>query len=385
MLPASCGRGGMADTSVSKTDASRHVGSTPTVRTPILTRNRPKSKAPIVNNCVDNNERLLYSLTMMSETQTANMACEGCKVDCQKLGKHRNGLRRFRCPQCRKTYTESHERTLGTMYIAQDRAVLALQLLLEGNSIRSTERITGMDRNTIMSLLVKAGERCQSILDEKIKNIDCFDVEVDEIWGFVFKKESHKLNHEKQVEVIGDAYCFIGMERNCKLVLCHHLGKRDQLSTDFFIRKLAHATSNHRYQLSTDGFKPYVKSVTTRLRGRVDFAQIVKVYGVSREGEARYSPPEVLHSISTKIMGNPDKRRICTSHIERRNLSIRMGMRRMTRLTSGFSKKWGNLEAAYSLWFAYYNFCRVHRTLRVTPAMECGITDHVWTIAELIA
>jgi transposase-like protein/IS1 family transposase len=323
---------------------------------------------------------------MVTTEQSANIfICESCQIGCQRFGKHRNGLRRFRCPQCRKTYTESHQRTLGTMYISQERAVMALQLLLEGNSLRSTERITGLEGHTLLSLLTKADERCQVILDTRVNSVRCFDVELDEIWGFVGKKESHKLRHEKQVEVIGDAYCFIGMERNCKLVLCHHLGKRDQLSTEIFIDKLTRATSNDHYQLSTDGFKPYIGAITSQLRGRVDFAQIVKVYGVSRDGEARYSPPEVINSVSNKIMGNPDKRRICTSHIERQNLSVRMGMRRMTRLTNAFSKKWENLEAAYSLWFAYYNFCRVHRTLKVTPAMEAGIESHVWTIAELIA
>lgn len=304
---------------------------------------------------------------------------------CQRFGKHRNGLRRFRCMGCKKTYTEAHSRVLDTMYIPQAKAVLALQLLLEGNSIRSTERITGLDRNTLMSMLMKAGTRCQRLMDEKLKNIDVFDVEVDEIWGFVQKKESHKMKHEKQVEVIGDAYCFVGMERNCKLVLCHHLGKRDQLSTNIFMRKLADATSQHRFQLTSDGFKPYAHAVKNHLRKPVDFARLIKVYGVSRDGEQRYSPAEVVDAVPTPVFGNPVKALICTSHVERVNLSIRMGMRRMTRLTNGFSKKWDNLEAAYSLWFAYYNFCRVHQTLKVTPCMEAGLENHIWTIAELIA
>ena len=322
---------------------------------------------------------------MMNESQSVDsMTCEACAVACQRFGRHRNGLRRFRCPLCKRTYTEPHTRTLDTMYVSKDRAVLALQLLLEGNSIRSTERISGMDRNTIMSLIVKAGERCKTLMISKIVNIDVLDVEVDEIWGFVFKKESHKLQHEKQVEVMGDAYCFVGMEANCKLVLAWHLGKRDQLSTDLFIKKLAYATSDERFQLTSDGFKPYIKSVKATLGGKVDFAQLVKVYGVSRDGEQRYSPAEVVDAIPTPIMGRPSRQRICTSHIERTNLSIRMGMRRMTRLTNGFSKKWENLEAAYSLWFAYYNWCRVHSSLRVTPCMEAGIENHIWTIAELI-
>ena len=208
-------------------------------------------------------------------------------------------------------------------------------------------------------------------------------VEVDEIWGFVGKKEAHK--SEDDGAELGDAYCFVGMERSTKLVLAYHLGKRTAKFTDAFIGKLAYATSKNRYQLTSDGFAPYVNSVKMLLRGRVDFAQLVKVYGASREGEQRYSPAEVVDAVPCEIMGRPVRDRICTSHIERQNLSIRMGMRRMTRLTNGFSKKWENLEAAYSLWFAYYNFCRVHQTLKVTPAMESGIANSVWEIADLIA
>jgi transposase-like protein len=312
------------------------------------------------------------------------MVCQKCSIECHRDGKHRNGLRRFRCPKCRKAYTEPHERTLGTMYISPEKSALAIRLLVEGNSIRSTERITGMDRNTILSLIVKAGDRCQTLFVEKIVNLAVTDVQADEIWGFVQKKEGHKT--EEDGAEVGDAYCFVGMERSSKMVLAFHLGKRTAKSTDTFIGKLAYAIHpDCRFQLTTDGFSPYVSAVKMLLRGRVDYAQQVKVYGVSREGEQRYSPAEVVEVVTNEIVGRPRRDRISTSHIERQNLSIRMGMRRMTRLTNAFSKKWENLEAAYALWFAYYNWCRVHQTLRVTPAMEAGITDHVWTITELIA
>ena len=330
-----------------------------------------------------NSERLLYSLHMMSAGQSElTMSCEACDLKCQRFGKHRNGLRRFRCPGCKRTYTEAHSRVLDTMYISQDKAVLALQLLLEGNSIRSTERITGLDRNTIMSLLVKAGERCKTLMISKIQNLRVFDVEADEIWGYVAKKEGHKSDDDG--EGVGDAYCFIGLESNTKLVLAYHLGKRTAKSTDAFIGKLAYATSQDRYQLTTDGFSPYVSAVKMLLRDRVDFAQLIKVYGSPRDGEQRYSPAEVVDSVPVEIMGRPVADRICTSYVERQNLSVRMGMKRMARLTLCFSKKWENLESAYALWFAYYNWCRVHKTLRVTPAMEAGIEGHVWTIGELI-
>jgi IS1 family transposase len=207
-------------------------------------------------------------------------------------------------------------------------------------------------------------------------------VEIDEIFGFVQKKEGHKLSHEKDIAEIGTAYCFVGMERNTKLVLCHHLGKRDAVATDKFVHKLSVATSHKKFQLTCDGFPPYPIAVQIFLPGRVHFATLVKVYGAPSEGEGRYSPAEVVDSVPTILTGNPVRSRICTSHIERHNLSIRMGMRRMTRLTNAFSKKWENLQAAYSLWFAFYSFCRVHKTLRVTPAMEAGISDHVWGLKD---
>jgi IS1 family transposase len=270
------------------------------------------------------------------------------------------------------------------MRLAPDRAIAALQLLLEGMSVRSIERVTEIHRDTILKLLVLAGKRCQQLMHERIQNLNVTDVQADEIWGYVFKKEGHKWDHEKETEGIGDAYCFIGIERETKLVLAWHLGKRDAANTDKFVHKLALATSQQRYQLTTDGWKAYVRAVEMFLRGRVHFAQLVKVYGTSREGEQRYSPAEVVDAVPCIVSGNPDRDKICTSHVERQNLSIRMGMRRMTRLTNGFSKKWENLEAAYSLWFAYYNFCRRHQTLRVTPAMEQGLTDHQWTVRELV-
>jgi IS1 family transposase len=174
------------------------------------------------------------------------------------------------------------------------------------------------------------------------------------------------------------------MERNTKMVLAWQVSKRGRVDVEKFLGRLRYATSAQPFQLTTDGYHRYAHVVPAGLRDRASYAQLIKVYGRPRDGEQRYSPAEVISTEVVPVMGNPDPARICTSHVERQNLTIRMGMRRMTRLTNAFSKKWENLEAAYALHFAYYNFCRIHKTLRVTPAMEQGITDHIWTIAELI-
>ena len=320
---------------------------------------------------------------MVAETKpTKSMRCEDCAVTCQRFGKHRNGLARFRCPACKRTFTESHKPALAGTYLSKDRIVLALRLLLEGNSIRSTERITEMDRNTIMKLLALAGEKCEKLMGRLLVNVPVKDVECDEIWGYVGKKDKN-LTKEDDPN-FGDAYCFVAIERNTKLVLNFALGKRDQRTTDSFIEGLRHATSPTPFQVTTDGFRPYKYAIPRMLGDRCDFAMLIKVYRAASEGEGRYSPAEVKSTEVVPVMGQPDPERICTSIVERQNLTIRMQMRRLTRLTNAFSKKWDNLWAAYCLHFAYYNFCRIHSTLRVTPAMESKITDHVWDLAELL-
>ena len=175
------------------------------------------------------------------------------------------------------------------------------------------------------------------------------------------------------------------MERHSKLVLNFSLGKRNQATTDAFIEGLRAATSDQPFQITTDGFTPYVSAVNNTLSDRCDFAQLIKVYRATPEGERRYSPAEVVSTERVPVIGNPDTRRVCTSHVERQDLTIRMAVRRLTRLTNAFSKKFENLWAAYCLHFAYYNFCRIHSSIRVTPAMEAKITDHVWDLAELLA
>ena len=239
-----------------------------------------------------------------------------------------------------------------------------------------------MDQNTIMKALVLAGEKCEKVMGRLLVNIPVKDVECDEIWGFVGKKEKNCTPDDDPN--FGDAYCFVAVERNTKLVLNFSLGKRNQQTTDAFIQGVRHATAGANFQITTDGFQPY-KQAIPRMLGGCDFAQLIKVYRSASEGEGRYSPAEVKSTEVVPVRGTPDPKRICTSIVERQNLTIRMQMRRLTRLTNGFSRKWDNLWAAYCLHFAYYNFCRIHKTLRVTPAMETGLTDHVWGIAELLS
>ena len=333
-----------------------------------------------------NSKRLLYNRVMRETQRVAKMNCPKCETRCKRFGKHRNGLQRYRCNHCRKTYTEEHKRPLGAMTVPLGKATLALQLLIEGTSVRSTERITGLHRDTILRLLVVAGERCEKALGRIIRNVPVKDVQCDEIWGYIFKKEGRKTSEESETNsMIGDAYTFVAMERNTKLVLNFALGRRNQATTDAFIEGLRLATSPQRFQITTDGFSPYIPAIQWTLDDRVDYGMLVKQYADSRIGEKRYSPAECTGCKRKRIIGTPNKKRISTSHIERQNLTMRMQIRRLTRLTNAFSKKWENLWSALCLHFAYYNFCRVHSSLRVTPAMESGLTDHVWTIAELLA
>jgi IS1 family transposase len=271
------------------------------------------------------------------------------------------------------------------MYLPEEKALLVLRLLLEGNSIRSIERITGIEKKTITSVLLLAGERCEDLMNEKIRSVAVRDVEADEIWAFVRMKKITRLHKGVTDPMVGDAYTFVGMERNTKLVLAWHLGRRDAPNCEAFTEKLDRATSGH-FQLTTDGFQAYFDAVAYSLGTRVDYAQLIKVYGKNdHEGEQKYSPPEVVDTVTKPLIGYPEPHRICTSIVERGNLSIRTSIRRLTRLTNAFSKKWENLRAALALYFAYYNFCRIHSSIRCTPAMESGLTEHVWTLRDLLA
>jgi len=264
-----------------------------------------------------------------------------------------------------------------------DAAARAIQCLIEGCSIRSTERLTGLNRNTIMRLLKTIGQRCEKLLDEKLRNLNCRYVQCDEIWSFVAKKQRQVRNGDNLYEV-GDQWIFVAMDADTKLVASYVIGKRTMENTRQFVGDLHDRLAN-QVQLTTDGFNFYRNAVEETFGLDVDFAQLVKLYGdYGQHGTERYSPSPIIEVISKVRIGNPSKSDISTSYVERQNLTMRMQLRRLTRLTNAFSKKLAHLKAAVALHFAYYNFCRVHSSLRVTPAMEAGLTDHIWSVEELL-
>jgi transposase-like protein len=228
------------------------------------------------------------------------MTCHYCKSIAKKHGRTKQGLQRFRCPFCKKAFCEDHERPLDKMRIKLEDAVFALKCLVEGNSVRSTERMTGLHRDTILDLLLLAGERCEALMEEKIRNVPVKQVQADEIWGYVGKKEKHKSFSESSNPFLGDAYTFVAIEANTKLILCFELGRRDWPTTISFVKRLANAVTG-RFQLTTDGFKPYVGAVEDTFGADVDFSQLVKLYTSDESTRERYSPGEVVSTIPVPI------------------------------------------------------------------------------------
>lgn len=267
--------------------------------------------------------------------------------------------------------------------LSQEKQVRVLAALVEGNSIRATVRMTGVAKNTVVNLLRDVGQACQDYHDRFVVDLPCKRIQVDEIWSFCYAKEKNVPEDKKGVFGYGDVWTFTAICADTKLIPSWHIGRRDLEDAIIFMKDLAGRLAN-RVQLTTDGHKMYLDAVEGVFGADIDFSQLVKIYGQTVEGQKRYSPSECIGIIKTKINGNPDIHKVSTSYVERQNLTMRMNMRRFTRLTNGFSKKVVNLFYAVSLHFMYYNFCRIHQTLRVTPAMEAGVTDHVWNIEEIL-
>ena len=265
---------------------------------------------------------------------------------------------------------------------AKQAAVVAA--LCEGSSIRAVERMTGVHRDTIMRLAVRVGEACARKMDATMRDLPFSNVELDEIWGFIGKKQKRVTKVDGPG--VGDVWTFVAIDAATKLVPCFAVGKRDAATANGFLTDLS-ARLRNRVQISTDGLSAYVEAVEQGFGGEVDYAQIVKSYEADGKAypEGKYSPPDVTKVEKTPIVGNPDLSKTSTSYVERQNLTMRMHMRRLTRLTNAFSKKLGNFKAAVALHFAYYNFVKRHGTLRMTPAMAAGIAKDSWTVADLVA
>ena len=257
-----------------------------------------------------------------------------------------------------------------------------LACLVEGNSVRATCRMTGAAKGTVLKLLADVGSACLDYQDAKLRNLPCKRVQVDEIWSFVGAKEKNASRAQK-AEGLGDAWTWTAICADTKVIACWHVGERNSAAARDFIGDLACRLAN-RIQLTSDGNQLYIKAVERAFGGDIDYAVLEKIYGQTPEGQRRYSPPECIGTVKKRINGWPEKKHVSTSYVERQNLTMRMHMRRFTRLTNAFSKKLENHAYAVSLHFMYYNFCRIHQTLRVTPAMEAGVDDHVWSLEEVI-
>jgi IS1 family transposase len=255
--------------------------------------------------------------------------------------------------------------------------------LVEGCSIRSTVRMTGASKNTIAKLLVELGAACAEYLDKTLVDLPCKRIQADEIWQYVGAKQKNVPASRQDELGIGDVWTWVAIDADSKLICSWLVGKRDPGCATAFIQDLAGRLSN-RVQLTTDGLRMYLTAVADGFGEDIDYAMLVKVYGIADEGEKRYSPAVCTSCETHVIKGDPDPKHINTSYIERQNLTMRMSMRRFTRLTNAFSKKLENHIAAIAIHLVYYNFVRIHQTLRVTPAMAAGVSDRLWSLEDLV-
>jgi IS1 family transposase/lambda repressor-like predicted transcriptional regulator len=266
-----------------------------------------------------------------------------------------------------------------------EKKLAILSGLIEGCSARSVSRMTGCHLETVLKVLVESGKKCEALLNDRMRGLHCEAVEMDEIWSYVYKKQ-RVLKPEDRIQhpEYGDTYTFVALDPTTKAVVSYLVGKRDHEHTHRFVADLSQRIDG-TVQLSTDGFPAYMKAVQRHFGNRATHAEIVKLYASINPGPGRYAPPTVTGVVITGRIGIPDRSKASTSYVERNNWTIRCSVRRFTRLTNAFSKKAENLKAAVSLWFAYYNFCRIHGSLRVTPCMQAGLTDRVWGLGELAA
>lgn len=267
--------------------------------------------------------------------------------------------------------------------LSKEKQTQVIAALVEGNSIRATVRMTGVAKNTIVKLLADVGRTCSEYQDKSLRNLSCNRLQCDEIWSFCYSKEKNIPLDKKGTFGYGDVWTWTAIDAETKLVPSWLVADRSGSAAMQFISDLASRLAN-RVQLTTDGHKVYLNAVEDAFGADIDYAMLVKMYGNDPENETRYSPATCIGTEKAVITGNPDLKHISTSYVERQNLTMRMSMRRFTRLTNAFSKKIENLAHAVALHFMYYNFCRIHQSLRVTPTMKAGVTDHVWEIEDIM-
>jgi IS1 family transposase/transposase-like protein len=314
------------------------------------------------------------------------MNCLCCSGEAKKFGRFKNKNRivqRYRCVRCSKTFSD--KQPLDGLRVEFGRACQVAHLLCEGTGIRAASRLTGLDQETILNILEVAGQKAAALLDFQIRNVEVESVQCDEIFSYVFTKEFHnKLNNPE----IGSQYTFLALDRKSKLIMSHYTGKRTRESGEIFMRDLKKRLKG-RTQITTDGWLSYLPAVYNAFGANTDFAMQIKTYndrdfGAFRD-ERRYSIGKGCKTVKTHVhIGWPKRELISTSHVERTNLSIRLFQRRFTRLTLGYSKKLANLRHSIALFVAHWNFCRVHSAHGQTPAVNAEITNHTWTIEELI-
>jgi IS1 family transposase len=263
------------------------------------------------------------------------------------------------------------------------RRVQSVGALVEGNSLRAASRMADVSINTVTKLLVDLGSACARYQDEHLRKLPCRRLECDEIWSFVYAKDKNVPEEMRRQFGVGSVWTWVAICADTKLVPSWRIGPRDAGTAYDLMTDLAGRLRN-RVQLSTDGFKAYLNAVEDAFGADIDYATLQKVYGVDPDGERSYSPAKILSSTLEVIKGEPNPKYISSSYVERQNLTMRMSMRRFTRLTNGFSKKVENHVAMVGLHYMHYNFGRIHKTLRVTPAMQAGVASHVWTIEEIV-
>lgn len=269
--------------------------------------------------------------------------------------------------------------------LTSQQRIQVVNCLIEGCSIRATVRMTGVAKKTVMRVLVEVGAICEDYQDRTFRNLSCRRIQLDELWGFNYCKQKNVTTEiASKVPGAGDVWLWVAIDAETKLVPCWRLGDRNAGTALEFVHDLADRLSN-RVQLTSDGHRAYLTAVESAFGSDVDYAMLVKLYGNDAEKEVRYSPAQCIGYHSAAITGNPDPKHISTSFVERQNWSVRTAMRRYTRLSNGFSRKIENHAAAVALYYFSYNFIKIHRTLRVSPAMAAGIERDFWSVGQLVA